>query len=285
MKTRILTSSILIYLLIGVSCQNHSDDNKESNAIPGDTSKVDKQIAESKQANEVKSEAPDASTKTEPGYALPRFDNGLAQSPINILTANTEKETNHKLEIAFNDEINGIENLGHTIQLDFAGGNLFTVNGKTYKFKQLHFHTPSEHLIDGMTFPIEMHVVSVSEDPKDSTKPEYLVVGMLFKMGQENKFMKEFLNAIPQQENKKVELSPGAVKLKDMFAGVTKNDLEAYYHYKGSLTTPPYTETVDWIVRKYIFEASPEQVAAIEKMEGDNARHVHALYNRKIASE
>jgi carbonic anhydrase len=110
-------------------------------------------------------------------------------------------------------------------------------------------------------------------------------VGMHFKMGQENKFMKEFLNAIPQQENKKVELSPGAVKLKDMFAGVTKNDLEAYYHYKGSLTTPPYTETVDWIVRKYIFEASPEQVAAIEKMEGDNARHVHALYNRKIASE
>jgi carbonic anhydrase len=283
MKTRILTSSILIYLLIGVSCQNHSDDNKESNAIPGDTSKVDKQIAVTKQANEVKSEAPDALTKTETGYALPRFDDGLAQSPINILSANTEKEPNHKLAIAFNDDINGIENLGHTIQLSFTGGNSFTVNGKTYKFKQLHFHTPSEHLIDGMTFPMEMHVVSVSKDPKDSTKPEYLVLAMLFKMGQENKFIKEFLNAIPPEENKKLELSPGVVKLKDLFAGVTKNDLEPYYHYKGSLTTPPYTETVDWIIRKYIFEASPEQVAGIEKMEGNNARHVRALNNRKIA--
>ena len=132
---------------------------------------------------------------------------------------------------------------------------------------------------------MEMHVVSVAKDPIDSTKPEYLVVGLLFKMGRENKFIKEFLNAVPQEENKKVGLGSGAVKLNDLFIGVTKNDLEAYYHYKGSLTTPPYSETVDWVIKKYIFEASPEQVAAIEKMEGNNARHVHGLYNRKVAGE
>ena len=153
MKNIVLTLSILIDLLFLISCQNHGNENKESIAIPGDTSKVAKQKVARKRANEVKSEAPDALTKTEQGYALPTFDDGVAQSPINILSANTEKEANHKLVIAFNDDINGIENLGHTIQLNFTGGNSFTVNGKNYKFKQLHFHTPSEHLIDGLYFP------------------------------------------------------------------------------------------------------------------------------------
>ncbi len=285
MRSKIISGSILIYLLILTSCQNQKKENESAANSEKDTTKVDKRISANPQSNEVKSEAPDASTKSEQGYALPKFNDGLSQSPINILSANTEKEANHKLVITFDDEINGIENLGHTIQLDFTGGNSFTVNGKTYKFKQLHFHTPSEHLIDGMTFPMEMHVVSVSKDQKDSTKPEYLVIALLFKMGQENKFIKEFLNAIPVEEHKKTDLNPGVVKLKDLFDSISKADLDAYYHYRGSLTTPPYSETVDWIVRKYIFEASSEQVAAIEKMEGDNARHVHALYNRKIAAE
>src|SRR5450432_1383853 len=233
--------------------------------------------------NLVKSEAPDAVTKITQGYALPRFDDKLEQSPVNILSDSTVGDPSQPITFTFNTGITAVENLGHTIQLDFKEGSTTTASGKTYYSKQFHFHTPSEHLIDGMTFPMEMHVVSVSKNPKDSTKPEYLVVAILFKMGQENKFIEEFLNAIPIEEKKKVDLQPGSVKLKDLFDGVTKNDLEPYYHYKGSLTTPPYSETVDWIVRKYIFEASPEQVAAIEKMEGNNARHVRALNNRKIA--
>jgi len=250
-----------------------------------DTATIDKHPSISTQANEVKSESPDASTKTEQGYALPKLDDGLAQSPINILSFYAEKNSNHKIALTFNDEINAIENLGHTIQLDFSDGSTTTVDGRVYKFKQLHFHTPSEHLVDGMTFPMEMHMVNVSKDQKDSMISVYTVVGILFKMGKENKFIKEFLNAIPAKENEKVKLQPGLVKLSDLFAGIPKNDLESYYHYKGSLTTPPFTESVDWIIRKYIFEASPEQVATIEKMEGDNARHVRALYDRKVASE
>jgi len=136
-----------------------------------------------------------------------------------------------------------------------------------------------------MTFPMELHVVSISKDKGDSTKAEYFIVGILFKLGQQNKFIREFLNSIPLEANKKVQLRTGVVKLNDLFSGIPKNELEAYYHYKGSLTTPPYTESVNWIVRKHIFEPSPEQVAAIEKLEGDNARHVQALYSRKIASK
>ncbi len=59
----------------------------------------------------------------------------------------------------------------------------------------------------------------------------------------------------------------------------------SYYSYQGSLTTPPFTESVNWSIAKKVFEASEEQIATIEKLEGNNARHIRALNNRKIAVE
>jgi carbonic anhydrase len=102
-------------------------------------------------------------------------------------------------------------------------------------------------------------------------------------MGRENKFIKEFLNAISKEEGK-YTLPPGAVRFEDLFTTIPKNSPSGYYSYSGSLTTPPFSETVKWIVRKSILEASPEQIMAIEKMEGDNARHVQAMYTRKVVS-
>ncbi len=274
---------ILIHLLILASCQNHSKENTATVSNQKDTTTADEHLSVGKQSNEVKSEAPDALTKTEQGYALPRFDDGPAQSPVNILSSNTIKENNYRIALKYDEVINAVENLGHTIQLDFDEGSTMNADGKIYQFIQMHFHTPSEHLIDGMTFPMELHMVGVSK--KDSSKPAYIVIGMLFKMGRENKFIKEFLNGVPTEKDKKVELQKGTVKLKDLFDGIPEKDLESFYHYKGSFTTSPFTESVDWIVKKYILEASPEQVAAIEKMEGNNARHVQALYDRKIDNQ
>jgi carbonic anhydrase len=222
-------------------------------------------------------------TKAEQGYALPRFDDGFVQSPINILSSNTENENNHRIVSKFNDEIDAVENLGLTIQLDFTEGSTITVDGKIYKFRQLHFHTPSEHLIDGMTFPMEMHIVNVLKDSTSGNQPRYMVIAFLFRMGHENKFLKEFFNAIPHEEEKDT-LPPGVVNFQDLLNTIPKNK-KGYFSYKGPLTTPPFSETVYWIIKKHILEVSPEQVAAIEKLEGDNARHVQALYSRKIASE
>jgi len=55
-----------------------------------------------------------------------------------------------------------------------------------------------------------------------------------------------------------------------------------FYHYRGSLTTPPHSETVEWLIAKEIQQASPEQVRRINQIEGDNARHVQALYGRAV---
>ena len=151
-----------------------------------------------------------------------------------------------------------------------------------YDFKQMHFHTPSEHLVDGMTFPMEMHIVSTTPLKDKNTIPSYLVIGILFKEGKNNKFLDEFLNKIPKAEHTLAPVEIGAVKLDDLLDSKELNDVKNFYHYPGSLTTPPYTQTVQWFVFKYIMEASPEQIEAINAIEGNNARHIQGIFARSV---
>lgn len=232
-------------------------------------------------ANEVNATAPDAESKRQQGYIMPGLDHGFEQSPINI-NSGTNSEGKHNITLFYKDEINKVENLGHTVQLDFAEGSSIVQDDTAFAFKQCHFHTPSEHLIDGVTYPMEMHIVNIMPNEDKEATPQYLVVGVLFKEGKENKFIADFLNAIPKEENGKGELKPGKVKLSDLFGAIPKHLDGFFYNYRGSLTTPPYTETVRWYITKHIFEASAEQIEAINSVEGNNARHVQALYGRKV---
>ena len=277
MKYTIAVSMLMIVLIS--ACSNPNKNETQTDTAQSVKAQHEEIIA----GNMVKSEAPDAVTKVAQGYALPRFDDGQAQSPIDIISDSTMKDSSQFISIKFKTGITAIENLGHTIQLDFAEGSTAMAGGKTYSSKQFHFHTPSEHMIDGITYPMEMHIVNVLKDSGEKKNPQYLVIGFLFKMGRENTFIKEFLNAIPREEGKDT-LPSGAVRFEDLFLTFPKKEEAGYYSYKGSLTTPPYSESVHWIVKKYVLEASPEQISTIEKMEGDNARHVHALYARKVYS-
>jgi carbonic anhydrase len=213
-------------------------------------------------------------------YLIPGLDHVLLQSPINILSKQTETGR-HNITVNYKDEISKVDNLGHTVQLDFEEGHTITIDQKTYEFKQIHFHTPAEHLIDGITYPMEMHIVNqLSGD-----KPEYAVIAFHFKMGEENKFIDEFLNLIPKEEHRSKEIETGIVKLRDLFGENPREEWSSFYSYKGSLTTPPYTESVRWFVVKKIFHASPDQIKKINRVEGDNARHIQGEYNRTIRQE
>lgn len=235
-------------------------------------------------ANEVVDTAPDAELKRQQGYILPGLDHGFEQSPINIISTANEGGK-HNITLYFKDDVNKIENLGHTIQLDFAEGSTIIQDDTTFAFKQCHFHTPSEHLIDGMTFPMEMHIVNLMPNDDKNATPQYLVIGVLFKEGKENKFIADFLNAIPKEEHETAPLKPGSVKMADLF-GVIPTEIKGhFYNYRGSLTTPPYTESVRWYIAKHIFEASAAQIEAINKVEGNNARHVQALYGRTVTAK
>ena len=277
MKYTIAVITLMINLIS--TCNNP----KKNETITDTVQPATVQHEEIPAGNMVKSEAPDAVTKIAQGYALPKFDDGQSQSPIDIISDSTVKDSGQFISIKFKTGVTAIENLGHTIQLDFKEGSTTVAGGKTYSSRQFHFHTPSEHMIDGVTYPMEMHIVNVLKDSDEKKNPQYLVIGILFKMGRENTFIKEFLNAIPREEGKDT-LPSGTVRFEDLFLTLPKKEDAGYYSYKGSLTTPPYSETVHWIVKKYILEASPAQITAIEKMEGDNARHVRALYARQVYS-
>lgn len=234
--------------------------------------------------NEANATVSDTERKKEQAYIMPGLDHGFEQSPINIIST-VNDEGKHNVTMYFNDEINKIENLGHTVQLDFKEGSTIEQNDTVYNFKQCHFHTPSEHQIDGITYPLEMHIVNIMPNENKEATPQYLVIGVLFKIGKENKFIADFINAIPSEVDKTTNIKTGKVKLSDLFGNLPKAINGHYYYYKGSLTTPPYTESVRWHITKHIFEASAEQIETINKLEGNNARHVQALYGRLISSK
>ena len=213
-------------------------------------------------------------------YTLPGLDHGLVQSPVNILS---DQAVHGKHRVALHYDHTAPEfivNKGTTIELDFpTGGGSITYDGRDYELKQLHFHTPSEHLIDGVTYPMSMHIVNQMRAEGPEALPHYLVVAILFKMGEPNRFIGTFLEAVPPTAGATAHLAPDTVYLDELFPD---HKLPQYYHYRGSLTTPPHSETVEWLVLKQVKDASPDQIQRINALEGDNARHVQALYGRAV---
>ena len=206
-----LVATMLTMALIS-ACSSPKDHETQKDSVQASPVQHEEIVS----GNMVKSEAPDAVTKITQGYALPKFDDGPSQSPIDIMSDSTIKDSGQFISIKFNTGITAVENLGHTIQLDFKEGSTTIAGGQTYSSKQFHFHTPSEHMIDGITYPMEMHIVNVLKDSGEKKNPQYLVIGLLFKMGRENKFIKEFLNAIPGEEGKDT-LPAGSVRFEDLF--------------------------------------------------------------------
>ena len=213
-------------------------------------------------------------------YTLPGLDHGLVQSPVNILSGGAV-HGRHQVALHYDHTApEYIINKGTTIELDFpTGGGSITYDSKEFELVQLHFHTPSEHLVDGVTYPMSMHIVNRMTEEHSDGRPHYLVIAILFKMGAANDFIGSFLEAVPLDPGTSAHIDPGAVYLDDLFPD---HKMPHYFHYRGSLTTPPHTETVDWLVLKHVKEASPEQIQRINEIEGDNARHVQALYGRPI---
>ena len=195
--------------------------------------------------------------------------NGYTQSPIDIGTVYNTKLTPLKLTY-LQTSINIINN-GHTIQQNCSPGSSAIIYGQKYDLIQFHFHTPSEHTVNGKHYPLEMHLVHKNKNGAIA------VIGVFFKYGKPNKALQEIISNIPKEVDKPVENKMSKINIEELIPGKRK-----YYHYFGSLTTPPCSEEVNWNIYTTPVQASKEQIQKLHEIMGDNARPVQPLHNRFV---
>jgi carbonic anhydrase len=197
---------------------------------------------------------------------------GASQSPIDISQA-TVDPTLQALQLALEATPISLINNGHAIEEEVDTPNTLTLNGDVYTASQFHFHTLSEHTIDGQRGVMELHAVFVDTAGKTA------VVGMLFTIGHENAFLDELTSAgLPKHTGDNVT-SETEINLGD---GLT--DTSAYYMYSGSLTTPPCTEDVTWLVLKDEAQMSSTQFQAFQNILGNDFRPLQSLNEREVTA-
>lgn len=165
--------------------------------------------------------------------------------------------------------VNGgeIVNNGHTLQMNLSNAGGLVRDGVQYELIQFHFHTPSEHTLDGQHFPMEAHFVHAAADGR------LAVIGVMFVEGANNATLDPVWWAAPGVPGK------AAVSFHiDPEDLLPKN--RAAYRYQGSLTTPPCSEIVDWTVLKTPLTVSKAQLTVFRALFGDNARPVQPLHRR-----
>lgn len=207
-------------------------------------------------------------------------EQGKRQSPINIVTSEHE-DTHHDLVFRYQPTAIHLVHDGHSFKGLSESNSLVLFDGHSYQFLQLHFHDPSEHHIDGTSYPMEMHLVH-----KDS-EGKLLVIGVLAQEGEEHNEINLAGAWVEKQVGHRMLQSGEEVAGEYQFnpMKVLPKDQEHFYAYSGSLTTPPCTEGVQWVVLKEPIELSGDQIHRFIRAYGPIARPVQPLRNRKIEAQ
>lgn len=194
------------------------------------------------------------------------FVSGKMQSPIDIVTADAKaSEDFTQIETDYHHELSVVEDNGHAIEAEIEGSAI--INGRHFELAQFHVHAKSEHTINGEHADAEIHFVHKAEDGRIA------VIAVLIETGAENAAFGQMLSATDTEhgvENFDVQL---------LFPSNM-----SYYHYLGSLTTPPLTENVEWYVLKDKITISPEQLKEFNTHYTNNNREVQDLNGRTIIS-
>jgi carbonic anhydrase len=159
---------------------------------------------------------------------------------------------------------------GHTVQVNVQPGNFIDVTGRRYELQQFHFHRPSEERINGRQFDMVVHLVH-----KDA-EGRLAVIAVLLDRGSVQPVVQSVWNNLPLEKGEEV---PARVQI-DLNALLPTE--RSYYTYMGSLTTPPCSEGVLWMVMQQPVGIAPEQIGVFSRMYPMNARPVQASAGRMI---
>lgn len=197
---------------------------------------------------------------------------GRQQSPIDIDTGSALRTQVGDIEFSYQPTPLVALNNGHTIQVNYAPGSVIRVSGHTYELLQFHFHSPSEHKINNKYSDMEVHLVHKDQNG------DLAVVGVMLEKGADNALLKSIWKNIPRDLNKPKKVAGATANANDLLPA----DRTAFYHYMGSLTTPPCSEVVSWFVMKEAISLSNSQVAKLTDTVGSNNRPVQPLHRRHV---
>jgi carbonic anhydrase len=193
---------------------------------------------------------------------------GSQQSPVDV--GETIRAQLPQLRMAWAKKADTIVNNGHTIQVNFGEGSSLTVGNEQFALVQFHFHRPSEHRLGGKSYPMEVHFVHRHASGK------LAVVGVLMSAGRANPSFNKVVTTMPQKEGPAVPADPGIDPNRFLPARRT------YFRYEGSLTTPPCSETVDWLLLTQPMPVAEADIDAFAKLYANNARPVQKLDRRFV---
>ena len=164
----------------------------------------------------------------------------------------------------------GVIDNGHTVQANLAQGNHIEIGGKRFELVQVHFHRPSEERIDGRQFEMSLHLVHKDDQGR------LAVVAVLMDKGLAQPAVQKVWNSLPLEKGEEL-----AARMPLEVSELLPTD-RRYYTYMGSLTTPPCSEGVQWVVMRQPVSMSPEQIELFARMYPMNARPVQQVSGRRI---
>ncbi len=197
---------------------------------------------------------------------------GHSQSPINLHPKRAKHGHGRDFQFQYRAAMFSLVNNGHTLKVSATdAANGLHLNDDAYLLKQFHFHTPSEHEVDSRRYPMELHLVHQDE------QGHLTVVGIFIKKGRENAALAALFNQLPAE-------GEAARSVTMDLATLLPEEYQAL-RYVGSLTTPPCTEQVNWIVLEKPVELPKAQIASFRKLFPDNHRDVQPDGDREIDEE
>lgn len=196
---------------------------------------------------------------------------GKSQSPVDIVGAVSGDQP--KLSFSYADTTLSLINNGHTIKANYGSGSSISVGGDTYQLLQFHFHSLSENKVEGQFFPVEAHLVHANAAGK------LAVVGVLFEEGDANPLLEKLWSYTPSKANSDVVVPTVSINVSELLP-----QSNAYYGFTGSLTTPPCTEGVRWMVLQNPVTVSAGQIAKFRGFfdDHDTNRPVQPLNGRVV---
>ena len=195
---------------------------------------------------------------------------GKQQSPIDIV--GYEEGDAEAVSFSYGTDATAVRNSGKAVYVDYAPGSSLSVGRRTFELKSAHIHSPSEHLVDGVSFAAELHLVHADAEG------QLAVVGQLFTLGESSAMVQTILDTAPaagETVSAKVGLNAG---------GHAPSEV-GYFRYDGSLTTPPCSEPVEWYVLREPKTISAQQVDDLLALSGGpNNRPIQPRGERAIAA-